>query len=96
MRSCQHTDRKLIRATNGLWGALREDILSGISSRPLSVAMIATRYLTDHDPKDRDLIDVEEVVVGLMFRGNLRRSPRSCLDMFKEIKMLFFEHLALV
>ncbi len=27
-------------------------------------------------------MDVEEVVVGLMFRGNLRRSPRSRLNIF--------------
>jgi len=31
---------------------------------------------------NRDLMDVEEVVVGLMFRGNLRRSPRSRLNIF--------------
>lgn len=71
-----------MRARDGLWEALRWDILSGTSSRPLSVAMIATRCMRDHDPKDRDLMDVEEVVVGLMFRGNLRRSPRRRRSIF--------------
>ena len=49
------------------------NILSGISSRPLSVAMIATGLATDHNPLVCDLACVVGVVVGLSEGG-----PWSC------------------
>jgi len=49
--------------------------------------MIATKSMTDHDRGDRDLLDLEEVVVGLVLLGNLRRSPRSRLDMYDSKKL---------
>ena len=60
----------------GLLGAERQssikafNILSGISSRPLSVeAMIAICFTADHNPQVRDLVCVVEVVVGLSEDG---------------------------
>ena len=50
------------------------DLLSGISSRPLSVeAMIATCFTADHNPQVRDLVCAVEVVVRLSEDG-----PQGC------------------
>lgn len=56
------------------------NILSGISSRPLSVeAMIATCCTADHDPLVRDLGYIVEVVFKAVCRRTLGMSGQMSL-----------------
>lgn len=72
------------------------NILSGISSRPLSVAMIVVCRRKDHDQRTAIFWNMEREVVGLMILGErqtvTKESSKSVR--LRDTRAPFYEHLS--